>query len=43
MAFQAKFYQKKGTPKEKLKIFFETAKTEIKDENLRDMLSNIIE
>ena len=43
MAFQAKFYQKKGIPKEKLKIFFETAKIEIKDENLRGILSNIIE
>jgi len=43
MAFQAKFYQKNGVSKEKLKTFFDTAKIEIKDENLRDILSNIIE
>ena len=43
MAFQAKFYQKNGISKEKLKIFFDTAKIEIKDKNLRDILSNIIE
>ena len=43
MAFQAKFYQKKGISKEKLKIFFDTAKMEIKDKKLRDILSNIIE
>ena len=43
MAFQAKFYQKKGISKEKLKIFFDTAKIEIEDKNLRHILSNIIE
>ncbi len=43
MAFQAKFYQKKGISKEKLKTFLDTAKIEIKDKNLRDFLSNIIE
>ena len=43
MAFQAKFYQKKGISKEKLKIFLDTAKIEIKDKNLRNILSNIIE
>ena len=43
MAFQAKFYQKKGISKEKLKTFFDTAKMEINDKNLRDILSNIIE
>ena len=43
MAFQAKFYQKKGITKEDLKTFFDTAKIEIKDKNLRDILSNIIE
>ena len=43
MAFQAKFYQKKGISKEKLKTFLDTAKIEIKDKNLRDILSNIIE
>ena len=43
MAFQAKFYQKNGISKEKLKTFFDTAKMEIKDKNLRNILSNIIE
>ena len=43
MAFQAKFYQKNGISKEKLKTFFNTAKIEIKDKNLRDILSSIIE
>ena len=43
MAFQAKFYQKNGISKEKLKTFFDTAKIEIKDKNLRDILSSIIE
>ena len=43
MAFQAKFYQKNGISKEKLKTFFDTAKIEIKDKNLREILSNIIE
>jgi len=43
MVFQAKFYQKNGISKEKLKTFFDTAKIEIKDKNLRDILSNIIE
>ena len=43
MAFQAKFYRDKGMSKEKLKIFFDTAKTEVKNKNLRIILSNIIE
>ena len=43
MAFQAKFYQEKGIAKEKLVSFYNTAKKEIKNKNLRDMLSNIIE
>ena len=43
MAFQAKFYQEKGIAKEKLVFFYNTAKKEIKNKNLRDMLSNIIE
>ena len=43
MLFQAKFYQKNGISKEKLKTFFDTAKIEIKDKNLRAILSNIIE
>jgi putative hydrolase of HD superfamily len=43
MAFQAKFYQEKGIPKEKLVAFYDTAKMEIKNKNLRCILSNIIE
>ena len=43
MAFQAKFYQEKGIPKEKLLTFFNTANTEIKSKNLHNILSNIIE
>ena len=43
MAFQAKFYQEKGMPKEKLVTFYDTAKMEIKNKNLRNILSNIIE
>tara|TARA_B000000460_G_scaffold228356_1_gene184581 strand:+ start:339 stop:593 length:255 start_codon:yes stop_codon:yes gene_type:complete len=43
MAFQAKFYQNKGISKEKLQTFFNTAKMEIKNKNLRNILSNFIE
>ena len=43
MAFQAKFYQEKGVTKEKLLIFFNSANAEIKNKNLRNILSNIIE
>ena len=43
MAFQAKFYQENGIPKEKLMAFYNTAKIEIKNKNLRGMLSDIIE
>ena len=43
MAFQAKFYQKNGVTKEKLLTFFNTANMEIKNKNLRHILSNIIE
>jgi len=43
MAFQAKFYQKNGITKEKLLTFFNTANMEIKNKNLRHILSNIIE
>ena len=43
MAFQAKFYQDKGIPKEKLQTFFNTANKEIKNKNLRNILSNFIE
>ena len=43
MAFQAKFYQDKGITKEKLQTFFNTAKKEIKNKNLRIILSNFID
>jgi len=43
MAFQTKFYQDKGISKEKLETFFNTAKKEIKNKNLRKILSNFIE
>ena len=43
MAFQAKFYQKSGISKEKLVTFYDTAKMGIKNKNLRNILSNIIE
>ena len=43
MAFQAKFYQENGIARKKLLTFFHTANAEIKDKNLRNILSNIIE
>ena len=43
MAFQAKLYQENGVTKEKLLTFFNTANTEIKNKNLRNILSDIIE
>ena len=43
MALQAKFYQNKGIPKEKLETFFNTAMKEIKNKNLRNILSNFME
>ena len=43
MAFQAKFYQENGIPKEKVLTFFNSANAEIKNKNLRNILSNIIE
>ena len=43
MAFQAKFYQERGITKEKLLTFFNSANAEIKNQNLRNILSNIIE
>ena len=43
MALQAKFYQDKGISKEKLQTFFNTAKKEIKNKNLRNILSNFME
>jgi putative hydrolase of HD superfamily len=43
MAFQAKFYQESGISKEKLVTFYDIAKMRIKNKNLRNILSNIIE
>ena len=43
MAFQAKFYLDKGISKEKLRSFFKTANNEIKNKQLRNILSNILE
>ena len=43
MALQAKFYQNKGISKEKLQTFFNTAMKEIKNKNLRNVLSNFME
>ena len=43
MAFQAKFYQEKGIARDKLLTFFDTAKMEIKNKNLQNLLSNFIE
>ena len=43
MAFQAKFYRDKGISKEKLQTFFNTAKKEIRNKNLQNILSNFIE
>ena len=43
MALQAKFYQNKGISKEKLETFFNTAMKEIKNKNLRNVLSNFME
>ena len=43
MAFQAKFYQETGISKEKLQTFFNTAMNEIRNKNLRNILSDFIE
>ena len=43
MAFQAKFYQDKGIPREKLQTFFYTALKEIKNKNLHKILLNFME
>ena len=43
MAFQAKFYLDEGISKEKLRSFFKTANNEIRNKQLRDILSSIIE
>ena len=43
MAFQAKFYLNKGISKDKLRSFFKTANDEIKNKQLRDILSSVLE
>ena len=43
MAFQAKFYLDEGISKEKLRSFFRTANNEIRNKQLRDILSSILE
>ena len=43
MAFQAKFYLDNGVSKEKLRSFFKTANNEIRNKQLRDILSSILE
>jgi len=43
MAFQAKFYLDKGISKEKLRSFFKTSNNEIKNKQLRNILSRILE
>ena len=43
MAFQAKFYLDKGVSKGKLRSFFKTSNNEIKNKQLRNILSRILE
>jgi len=43
MAIQAKFYQDKKISKEKLQVFFNTAKNNVKDRDLRTILLDLIE
>ncbi len=43
MALQAKIYQNDGYSKEKLESFFTSAKTEISDPRLKELLEKIIE
>ena len=43
MAFQAKFYLEQGFSREKLRSFFMDANTKIKNRQLRDILSSVIE
>jgi len=43
MAFQAKFYLDNGVSKEKLRSFFKTANNQIKNKQLRGILSSILE
>ena len=42
MALQAKKYQQQGHSKEKLKVFFESAKKEISDPKLKELFTEII-
>jgi len=43
MAFQAKFYLDEGISKEKLRSFFKTANNGIRNKQLRDILSSVLE
>ena len=43
MAFQAKFYLDEGISKEKLRSFFKTANNGVRNKQLRDILSSILE
>ena len=43
MAFQAIVYLKKGHPKKNLQTFIDSAKTEIKNEHLRNILNKLLE
>ena len=43
MVFQAKYYYDKGHSREKLRSFFQTANTEIKNKYLREILSKLSE
>lgn len=43
MAFQAKYYLNNGISKYKLRSFFKTANDEIKNKQLRDLLSSVLE
>ena len=43
MALQAKIYQKNGYDKEKLESFFESAKKEIDDPQLKELLDQILQ
>ena len=43
MALQAKFYLNKGISKEKLRSFFKTANNKIRNKQLRDLLSDVLD
>lgn len=43
MALQAKIYQSDGYPKEKLGVFFESAKNELTDSKLKELFTKITE